>query len=133
MLSEIVRQRIRRLRTERYLTQEALCDRAGISIDAVSRIEGGSRVPTLDTLEKIAHALSVSVVDLVRTTNLPGPNLSPTIQRIANMLDHQSPAVQHAAEKIVKVVIETISTTKRDNSHRLAAESRASYRKTPEE
>jgi transcriptional regulator with XRE-family HTH domain len=54
-----VRARIRELRTARGLTQEQLCEHAGISIDAITRIESGSRTPTLSTLASIAKALGV--------------------------------------------------------------------------
>jgi transcriptional regulator with XRE-family HTH domain len=107
-LSEIVRQRLRRIRAERCLTQENLCDRAGISIDAVSRIEGGSRVPTLDTLEKLATALGIGVVDLVKTTDPPKQKMSPAIQRIVNLLDTESPVVQAAIEKAVKAMLQAM-------------------------
>ena len=130
-LSEIVRQRLRRLRLERCFTQETLCDRAGISIDAVSRIEGGSRVPTLDTLEKLADALGVRVVDLVRTTELPTLKLSPNLQRIVNLLEGEPPAVQTAAEKVVKAILQAIKTGYSSLSVNAAADPPTDYREGP--
>ena len=47
------------------MTQEELCERAGVSVDAVTRIEGGRRVPNLDTLERIAFALAVEPAALM--------------------------------------------------------------------
>ena len=46
-MRQVVREKIRTLRLERGLTQETFCERAQISVDAVSRIEGGSRVSIL--------------------------------------------------------------------------------------
>jgi transcriptional regulator with XRE-family HTH domain len=104
-ISEIVRARIRALRIERGMTQEGLCERASISIDAVTRIERGSRTPTIDTLEKIAAALDVGVADLVKTTAVrPAAETAP-IRRIAGLLRHESEAVQRAAEDVVRVVV----------------------------
>ena len=119
-LRETVRKRIRRIRAARHLTQEALCDRAGISIDAVSRIEGGSRAPTLDTLEKLAAALGVSPGALVENKDLPSPTLAPPVQRVVNMLEHQPLAIQAAAERIVKVVIDTLASKKLELTKRAA-------------
>jgi transcriptional regulator with XRE-family HTH domain len=62
-----VRQRIRHLREQNGLTQDKLCEYAGISSDSITRIEGGSRVPRLDTLEKIARVSDTDVSSLVST------------------------------------------------------------------
>ena len=125
LLKEIVRQRIRRLRTQRQLTQEGLCDRAGISVDAVSRIEGGSRIPSLETMEKISNALGIRVVDLVDTGEIPRARYSKPIQRIINTLEKEPLSVQQAAEKIVKALIQSVSSTVSD-AH-LAAENDTEY------
>ena len=109
-LREIVRQRIRRLRIQRQLTQEGLCDRAGISVDAVSRIEGGSRIPSLETMEKISKALGIRVVDLVDTGEIPRTRYSGPIQRIINTLEKEPLSVQQTAEKVVKALIQSLSS-----------------------
>ncbi len=56
---------LRRLRRERGLTQEALADRAGISVRGVSDVERGViQVPRRDTLETLATALALSGEEL---------------------------------------------------------------------
>ena len=57
--------RVRRIRRERKLTQEALAARAGISIEMVSKTEQGKRYPRLPTLMRIATALDVPMSELV--------------------------------------------------------------------
>jgi len=57
---------IRRLRTQRRLSQDVLSGLAGISRSHLSMIECAAMEPTLDTLHKIAHALDMSVSDLLR-------------------------------------------------------------------
>lgn len=104
-IEEVVRARLRELRAARGLTQEMLCERAGISVDAVNRIENGTRVPTLTTLASLAKALGVEVVDLVRTTPLPAPRLPPPVERVAAVLAGQPEPLQEAAEKIVRVLV----------------------------
>lgn len=46
------------------LTQEALADRAGISVDMVSKIEGGSTGARFPVIEQLADALKVDPAEL---------------------------------------------------------------------
>ena len=48
------------------MTQEALSERARISVSFLSMIERGERSPHLETLAAIAEALEVPVADLFR-------------------------------------------------------------------
>ena len=57
--------RIRNLREAKGLTQEALADAVGMMRSNISRIEAEKHHPTLDTLERIAKALKVSVADII--------------------------------------------------------------------
>ena len=52
---------IKRLRTKRGLTQEALAQRAGVHRVYVAQIEAQTKVPSIATLEKLAKALGVKV------------------------------------------------------------------------
>jgi transcriptional regulator with XRE-family HTH domain len=61
-------ERIRQLRTERLpmLTQQKLAEKAGVSVDLISKLEQGTRHSArLITLNKIARALDVDVSALV--------------------------------------------------------------------
>jgi transcriptional regulator with XRE-family HTH domain len=55
---------LRRLRTERGLSQEATAHRAGIALNSYSRIETGQASPSWPTVRQIALALDVSLADL---------------------------------------------------------------------
>ncbi len=57
--------RLRLLREKRGLSVRALADLAGIGFSTVHRIETGKKKPRLETLEKLAKALGVSVRDLI--------------------------------------------------------------------
>ena len=59
-------QAIRQLREKRGLTQEAVAHEAGVTASTYGLIERGQSNPTWATVEDIASALSVSVVDLAR-------------------------------------------------------------------
>jgi DNA-binding XRE family transcriptional regulator len=56
---------IRKLRETKGMTQEELADAVGMMRNNISRIEAAKHRPTLETLERIAKALKVSVADLI--------------------------------------------------------------------
>lgn len=53
--------KIREIRQKQGLTVSELAEKAGVSPGLISQIENGYTVPLLDTLEKIAQALGVSI------------------------------------------------------------------------
>ena len=53
-------------RLRRKLSQEALANKAGLSVSYISMLERGQRTPPLDTLESIAKALSVTASALLQ-------------------------------------------------------------------
>ncbi|MGZ9125117.1 MAG: helix-turn-helix domain-containing protein [Candidatus Binatia bacterium] len=56
---------IRKMRIEKGITQQALARAAGMIRANLSRIEASKHRPTLETIERIATALKVSVADLI--------------------------------------------------------------------
>lgn len=63
--SEDFRFQFRTIRERRGLTQVALGQRAGMAPASISHFETGQRVPSLDSLVKLADALDVSVDELL--------------------------------------------------------------------
>jgi len=55
---------LRRLRTERGLSQEGLAHASGLTTAAYSRIEGALSSPGWSTVRRIAEALHVSMAEL---------------------------------------------------------------------
>jgi transcriptional regulator with XRE-family HTH domain len=58
--------RIAEFRAKRGLTQETLAGRAQINRVTLARLERALHPPNLDTLERIAQALGVALIDLLR-------------------------------------------------------------------
>lgn len=56
---------IKEYRTRRKLSLKALADQTGLSVGYLSLLEREKRDPTLSTVERIAHALGISVFMLV--------------------------------------------------------------------
>jgi transcriptional regulator with XRE-family HTH domain len=62
---------IRDLRWDAHLKQVELARRAGIAQNTLSQIELGNTVPSVRTLEKIAHGLGVEASDLLERPPVP--------------------------------------------------------------
>ena len=60
---------LRALRLQAGLTQEQLAESADVSVNFVSLVERGLKSPTLATMERLAIALKVPLVDLFRFDN----------------------------------------------------------------
>lgn len=64
-MRRLVGRNLRRLRTERDLTQERFAELSGFAQQYLSDLERGKRNPTVVTLYELAQALGVSPVDLI--------------------------------------------------------------------
>jgi transcriptional regulator with XRE-family HTH domain len=82
-----VGEEVKRLRQAKGWTQEQLAVYAGSSQPTVNLLEAGKRNPSASTLEKLARALEVEVVDLFPKP----PTLQPSLEDAA-----QSEALQEA-------------------------------------
>ena len=58
--------RVKELRQARGMSQEALAKLAKINRVTLARLERAMHPPTLDTLERIARALGVELIDIVK-------------------------------------------------------------------
>lgn len=63
-----IKNRIRELRAKRHLTQQELAEAADLDYKSIQRLEAKTPrfYPKIDTLEKIARALGISVSDLLK-------------------------------------------------------------------
>lgn len=63
-VNEKLGKRIRKFRKERGMSQEDLADKVGLHYTTISRIERGISNSPVQTVEKIAKTLKVSLSDL---------------------------------------------------------------------
>lgn len=78
----IVGDNIRRLRINAGLTQEELALKSGLSQGYINQLESGKRKFTQKSLELIADALSVSMVELFREEKTPhAPVITEEVKR----------------------------------------------------
>ena len=94
MNEETLGQRLRRLRTERGLSQEELARKAGIAARAqISRFEGGTRNPGPEALQSLANVLGVSLTYLISGTDEPEPVPAPALG--SHFFIHGKPKGRH--------------------------------------
>ena len=67
-IGRLVGRNIRRLRLDRGLSQEVLAFEARLNPSYVSQIETAAKSPTVATLQKLALALKVPIVEFFRET-----------------------------------------------------------------
>lgn len=79
--------KIRQTRKKRHVTQEQLGEICELSAAHIGHIERGTRIPSLDTLFRIAQALDVSVDYLILDSVAPDENLFTTINSILQSKD----------------------------------------------
>ena len=60
---------IRRIRTERHLTQSALAEKSGVSVQQINQIEWGAKGLSVPTLVRIARALECTTDELLEEGN----------------------------------------------------------------
>jgi len=66
-MANSVSENIRKLRQKKGISQDRLSKEADIALNTVVKIETGENPnPTVETLEKIAKALGVSIADLFK-------------------------------------------------------------------
>ncbi len=58
-------ERVRNVRSQKGISQEALADKAGLHRTYVSSVERGERNVSLSTVERLATALEISMADLM--------------------------------------------------------------------
>lgn len=98
---------IRALRDQRGWSQEDLAERASVVTNTISRIERGSVTPDTVTLEKIARAFDLSVVELLQEVpapdlDEPAPSLSDEQARWIALWDGLHPDARRFAVGIVQ-------------------------------
>jgi transcriptional regulator with XRE-family HTH domain len=124
-----VGRRILEVRQARGLSLRALAATSGLSINAISRIERGESSPTVSSLQRLASALDVRLVDLFRVeaeratvmvregerrrsrtggveieslgSGLRGQNLGPFLMTLEPGSSAGDEAVRHAGEEFV--------------------------------
>lgn len=63
---EVFASNLRRLRLNKGLSQEALAERAGLHRTYVGSVERGERNISIDNMDRLARALDVELIELIK-------------------------------------------------------------------
>lgn len=117
---------IRRLRTEKKLTQEELAARVFVSAKAVSKWETGSGYPDISLLEPLARALDISVIELLSGQRVQNKNRAVHMARSKFYVCPVCGNVIHAAgEALISccgILLPPLEPETPDGEHRLRVE-----------
>ncbi|MHB9096074.1 MAG: helix-turn-helix domain-containing protein [Eubacteriales bacterium] len=94
-------ERIRAERMSHKMTQEALAEKANISVSFLGQIERGERKPSLETVVGVANALGVTVDYLLSDSYSIAPK---------SLVDELAFLVRERSEREIKTVIEVTKT-----------------------
>lgn len=103
--------KMKELRIKRKWTQEELASRINVSSPTISLYESGSRVPPLDTLNKIAEVFCVDISYLVSNLDTE-QEMSPRIMRMIADLQQLS---EEDLEFVHRVIAMAKASDKRIN------------------
>ena len=96
--------RIRELRQELGLSQEALGNRIGVTKVTISDLERGKMRLDVDYMRRIAHALDVELADLLPTSDNPGA-LSADERKLIDRLREATPDLREQVHKVADVIL----------------------------
>ena len=99
-IQEVLSENIKRIRKSKGYSQQKVGEISGMLASTFSRIEGMKVSPTIDTIEKIAIALEVSVSDLVKDSSVVNNSLNHRISQIDSLSEYN--------QKVVNLIIETV-------------------------
>lgn len=105
--AELLGRRIKEIRKSRKLTQERLSELVGVDFRYISRIELGKCYPSLETLEKIANALSVELRELFEFSHMTASPIV-TKQEIDELLEEADEKERQTILRVVKAVVRSI-------------------------
>lgn len=97
--------RIRTYRLKKGISQEELAFKSSLSTTYLGQIERAEKSPTVETLDKVANALDVSIYDLfLFDEKIEDDNNNATLNKITAQLSSMSQDEQTELLKIIKNV-----------------------------
>ena len=100
---KIIGERLKKARTDKGLTQEALSNKINVSIAYLSRIERGSSFISLKRLSQLCELLNISEGQILNGTNIDSKNyLSNDFAKLLNQCtDEQKKLIYEIAKTII--------------------------------
>jgi XRE family transcriptional regulator, regulator of sulfur utilization len=106
LLAKVIGERIRLQRRSQGLSQEDLAQKAGLHPTYIGQLERGEKNATLESISKVARALSINLEDLVSLTSPNFPAGNETLRELVQELYRVTEADQKSILKIVKELLD---------------------------
>ncbi len=113
---EQVAPRLRRLRDTKNITLAELSTATGISTSTLSRLESGSRKPSLELLLPVAAALNVSLDEIVAAPHIGDPRIRSVPRRINGRMIAPL-TLQQTEPRAYKITIPTTENVPHPRTH----------------
>lgn len=107
---KLLGERIRQLRKAQGLTQEVLAERTGLHNTYIGAIERGERNPSLESCQRIATKLGLSLSELLvfPSERKPTTERELLITKIRSLLEKQSSKNLRVVYKLLDALIESL-------------------------
>ena len=103
-------ERVRNRRQEIHMSQETVAEKAGISVNTVSRIEGGQTAMSVGIFRKLVEVLAIDANELLNVVS--NTNEIEQRHRISHRIRHLSQYEQETVLRIVGVLVERLNQCK---------------------
>ncbi len=100
-IAEKFGKRIRQLRKEKGMSQEKLAEKSGLHNTYIGQIERGEKNASLETIEKLANGLDISVGELFEPFN-ENPQSSSVFKKLNDMVEKLPPKTLETLLKMVE-------------------------------
>lgn len=101
---KIIGNNIRQRRKLRGLTQEQLAELVGTNFSYIGKMERGEHNVKIETLQKVANALDVSLPSLLSNGIFNDIEVSETVLEAATLLLNKDESDQHKAVEMLKLM-----------------------------
>ncbi len=88
-LRKKIGEKLQRLRNQSLLTQTELGEKAGISLEAISKIERFQTSPNIDTLARLCIALNVSITSFFIFDQIPDSSFKSKLETLVLLLERK--------------------------------------------
>lgn len=105
-LALLVGNRIKQFREAKGWLQQDLADRLGVSQKWISDLERGATTPQVDTIAKVAHALSVEPYELFLTASRSSGTSETDKRKILSTLKRCNPKSRESIWRVLETLTE---------------------------
>lgn len=113
--------RVRALRLAQTLTLQEFARKSDVSVSALSKIENNQLSPTYDTLQKLAHGLSIDVAALFASEDSPSPGGRRSVTRAGETLTYVAENYEYqplCSDMSLKTILPLLTTIRRNETGR---------------